>query len=153
MKPHLAPPARLTDVIEDQTRAGSRRFRVAGAGQGFRIKTGLDAALGPGEVTRRRPRTAAGAGFHRLGWSISRAGGDGPPASGHDQVIETPDPTFGRKGSRHRSPVIAAPVEPGLVRSVCLRARRPCRHQLQTTVYERVGLAARTGRIVNTSTR
>ena len=52
----------LTDVIEDQTRAGARPGLVAGLPD----QLGLDAAVGPGQDHRRRPRAAARARLQRL---------------------------------------------------------------------------------------
>ena len=50
----------LTDVIEDQTAQA-----LDGVTTG-RDQLGLDAAVGPGQDHRRRPRPAAGAGVQRL---------------------------------------------------------------------------------------
>ena len=51
----------LTDVIKDQTNHGAR-----GPGQRRRDQLGLDAAVGPGQDHRRRPRAAPRPRLQRL---------------------------------------------------------------------------------------
>ena len=55
----------LTDVIEDQTAAGAR-----GPGRRLPGQLGLDAAVGPGQDHRRRPRAAAGPRLQPLSRSL-----------------------------------------------------------------------------------
>ena len=49
----------LTDVIEDQTRAA-----LDGVVSDYRDQLGLDAAVGPGQDHRRRPRELRALGFN-----------------------------------------------------------------------------------------
>ncbi len=73
----------LTDVIEDQARSA---LTGHGPGRRHHDQLGLDAAVGPGEDHRRRPRAAAGAGLPRLtrGASVRRSPSDRRPLRARD---------------------------------------------------------------------
>ena len=115
----------LTDVIEDQARSaltGSRH------GRRHQDQLGLDAAVGPGEDHRRRPRAAAGAGLPRLiarsttrygrGVRSWRGGGGRSRAA----PAAVPGPTR-RRRSRHP----ARPNSAFMAATVAGRSSRPVR--------------------------